>query len=414
MSHPPTDMPRRLGPRPLGLHLAMLALSSSSSAAALTLWRQGWLDWKPAVRKAARELSPGLASANPADLDRALQRVQAGRLKAFTDGVLAYRRSPHRRNLPEPAVVWREGTTRLLDYRPAGGRPLLVIPSLVNRAYILDLTERRSLMRWLAKRGYRPLLVDWGRPADDEGDFTLTDYVAGRLDGALDAVRGLDERPPTVIGYCMGGNLAVALALRRRRDIAGLILMATPWNFHAGQPPAIAVLPLVTAGLGLTMEIAGELPTDILQTLFFGLDPFLVIRKFERFARLDPESEKAREFIELEDWLNDGVPLVSKVARECLDGWYVANTPARRRWRIAGRAVDPTKLDLPSLVVVPAKDRIVPPDSALALGTLIPGADMLRPPQGHIAMTVGAGCERDVWEPMAAWLDGSEIPSKSI
>ena len=61
------------------------------------------------------------------------------------------------------------------------------------------------------------------------------------------------------------------------------------------------------------------------------------------------------------------------------------------------RAVDPTKLDLPSLVVVPAKDRIVPPDSALALGPLIPGADMLRPPQGHIAMTVGAGS----WEKLS-------------
>lgn len=400
-----TDMPRRLGPRPLGLHLAMLALSSSSSAVALTLWRQGWLAWKPEVRAEARALAPSLASADPAELDRALRRVQSARLKSFADGVLAYRRSPHRRKLPEPAAIWREGTTRLLDYRPAGGMPLLVIPSLVNRAYILDLTERRSLMRWLAGRGFRPLLVDWGRPEENEADFTLSDYVAGRLDGALDAARGLDRRAPAILGYCMGGNLAVALALRRRRDIGSLVLMATPWDFHAGQPPAIAALPLATAGLGLTMDIAGELPTDVLQSLFFGLDPFLVIRKFERFARLDPDSERARAFIELEDWLNDGVPLVTNVARECLNGWYIANTPERRRWRVAGRAVDPARLDLPTLVLVPAKDRIVPPESALALAGAIPRAEIMRPPQGHIAMTVGAGCEHDVWQPLAAWLD---------
>jgi polyhydroxyalkanoate synthase len=400
-----TDMPRRLGPRPLGLHLAMLALSSSSSATALTLWRQGWLGWKPDVRSQARALAPSLASADPADLDRALKRVQARRLQAFADGVVAYRRNPYRRTVPAPAVVWSEGTTRLLDYRPEGGWPLLVIPSLVNRAYILDLTQRRSLMRWLAGRGFRPLLVDWGRPEAEEADFTLTDYVAGRLDGALDAVRGLDRRAPAVLGYCMGGNLAVALGLRRRRDIGSLVLMATPWDFHAGQPPGIAALPLATGGLGIAMDIAGELPTDVLQGLFFGLDPFLVIRKFERFARLDPDSERAHEFIELEDWLNDGVPLVTNVARECLNGWYVANTPAKRRWRIAGRAVDPTRLDLPTLVLVPAKDRIVPPESALALAGAIPGAEVMRPPQGHIAMTVGAGCERDVWQPLAAWLD---------
>ena len=99
------------------------------------------------------------------------------------------------------------------------------------------------------------------------------------------------------------------------------------------------------------------------------------------------------------------VPLVTNVARECLNGWYVANTPARGRWRIAGRPVKPSSLDMPTLVLVPAKDRIVPPESALALAGQICGAEVIRPPQGHIAMTVGAGCERDVWQPMAAWLD---------
>ena len=383
----------------------MLALSSSSSAAGLMLWRSGWLGWKPEARAAARALAPSLAAADQAELDRAVRRVQVNRLQAFADGVLAYRRHPHRRSVPPPDVIWSEGTTRLLDYRPAGGQPLLVIPSLVNRAYILDLTERRSLMRWLAGRGFRPLLVDWGRPADDEADFTLTDYVAGRLDGALEAVGRLDRRPPVVVGYCMGGTLALALALRRRRDVGRLVLMATPWDFHAGQPPVTAALPLVAAGLGVTMQAAGELPTDVLQALFFGLDPFLVIRKFERFGKLDPASPRAQDFIELDDWLNDGVPLVANVARECVDGWYIRNTPAGGRWRIAGLVVQPSQLDLPTLVVIPAKDRIVPPESALALARAIPGADIHRPPQGHIAMTVGAGCERDVWQPMAAWLD---------
>jgi polyhydroxyalkanoate synthase len=382
----------------------MLGLSSSSSAAALRLWRSGWLAWKPDVRAAARALGPSLAAASPAELDRAVAQAQRGRLKAFADGVLAYRRHPHRRALAEPPELWREGTTRLLDYGRQGDYPLLVVPSLVNRAYVLDLSERRSLMRWLAGRGFRPLLVDWDRPGAEEADFTLTDYIAGRLDGALDAARGADPRPPVLLGYCMGGNLTLALALRRRRDVRALALLATPWDFHAGQPPAIAALPLAQGGLGLTMQLAGELPTDVLQALFFGLDPFLVIRKFERFARLDPGSERALDFVELEDWLNDGVPLAVPVARECLDGWYVRNTPARGRWRVAGRRVDPTKADLPSLVVVPHRDRIVPPDSALALSALIPKAEVLRPPQGHIAMTVGAGCEKDVWEPLAGWL----------
>ncbi len=50
-------------------------------------------------------------------------------------------------------MLWRDGSTRLLDYRPAGGAPLLVVPSLINRAYILDLAPGRSLLRHLAEAG---------------------------------------------------------------------------------------------------------------------------------------------------------------------------------------------------------------------------------------------------------------------
>src|SRR3546814_8401308 len=71
----------------------------------------------------------------------------------------------------------------------------------------------------------------------------------------------------------MGGLLALALAQRRQGDLAGLVLMATPWDFHADNAPqgrlAAASLPL----LAPLLEIAGELPVDLLQTLFASLDP---------------------------------------------------------------------------------------------------------------------------------------------
>ena len=46
----------------------------------------------------------------------------------------------------------------------------------------------RSLARWLAGRGFRPLVVDWGELSAVERRFTLTDYILGRLGGALAAV----------------------------------------------------------------------------------------------------------------------------------------------------------------------------------------------------------------------------------
>src|SRR5262249_13639989 len=130
---------------------------------------------------------------------------------------------------------WQEGSTRLLDYgtRAPDGRSVLVIPSLINRAYILDLSPEKSLLRFLASQGLRPLLIDWGRPDAPERGFTLTDYIAGRLEAAAAAAVEIVGGPLGVVGYCMGGLLALALAQRCPRVVKALALLATPWDFHA-------------------------------------------------------------------------------------------------------------------------------------------------------------------------------------
>ena len=66
--------------------------------------------------------------------------------------------------------------------------------------------------------------------------------------------------------------------------------------------------------------------------------------------------------------------------------------------------VDPAALALPTLCMIPAQDRIVPPASAEALGRAIPDARTLRLAAGHIGMVVSARSERHVWRPLAGWL----------
>ncbi len=152
------------------------------------------------------------------------------------------------------------------------------------------------------------------------------------------------------------------------------------------------------------LQILGELPVDMLQAFFSGLDPFQVLRKFQSFAGLDPSSDAARRFVMLEDWLNDGIALAAAVTRECMTEWYGENTPARGEWRVAGSVVDPARVALPSLCIVPAADRIVPPASALALANALRGGDRLTPNAGHIGMMAGRGASPQVWQPLTAWL----------
>ncbi len=414
--HPLPPAPLRQGPRPLPLHLLLAAMSWGSSALAWPSLSSASLASiptpSPALQERLASLRQAAASLAPGALQSALPGELARRANRFLDGVEAYRRHPYRRDLTDPPAVWQDGTTRLLDYgalsaEALAGRPILCVPSLVNRAYILDLMQGQSLLRWLAtpKDGspaLRPFLVDWDAPGPAERRFTLTDYVCGRLEAALDRVLALTGQKPLLLGYCMGGLLALALALRRQGDLGGLILMATPWDFHAGDEPGSArrqaeslarALPLQAPAL----DSLGELPVDMVQSLFTLLDPMTAVRKFQTFAAMPPDSAKARAFVALEDWLNDGTALAAPVAREAIGQWYGQNTPARGEWRIAGRVVDPAALRLPTLALVPQSDRIVPPGSAKALAAAIPGCELKVPPVGHIGMVVSGKAEREVW-----------------
>ncbi|MEQ8335050.1 alpha/beta fold hydrolase [Nisaea sp.] len=356
-----------------------------------------------ASESGADQAEPGIWHAFVGAVDQAILE----RSQDLLDAVLMYRRHPYVRETEPAPVAWRAGSTALLDYgtRTLDGPPVLVVPSLINRHYILDLRADRSLLRYLESRGFRPFVVDWDRPGPRESRYTLTDYVAGRLDQVLDAVRSITGKPPILLGYCMGGLLALALATRRQADIKALGLLATPWDFTAGASPVTAFLPLMRPFLTTASDRGHEVGTDFLQALFHMLDPMLVIKKFLRFRSLDADGAEAVDFVALEDWLNDGVPMSGPVASEAILGWYGDNTPARLAWKIAGRVVDPADITLPTFITIPSRDRIVPPPSAEALAAALPHAETLRVPLGHVGMMVSSNAEKAVWEPLAAWME---------
>lgn len=405
----------RMGPRPLPLHLMAHASILWSSHAVLPSLKAGSLPWRPNLAGEAESLRRSLDAAGPeawALLEAALTAEATQRHDTMLAGIEAYRRHPYHRDLSAPPVLWAQGTTRLLDYRNPefpGGLPVLVIPSLVNRAYILDLTARRSLMRDLARRGLAPFLVDWDAPGDEEMEFTLDDYVAGRLAGALDAVIEATGRTPALVGYCMGGNLALALACLHPDKVASLTLMATPWDFHADDRGYGELMRAMAGPLGGVIDAAGQAPVDLINAMFASLDANLAARKFAAFTRLKRRSARARDFVALEDWANDGVPLAPRVARQCLFGWYGDNDTALGKWTIAGRRILPQAVTMPCLVMVPERDRIVPPESSLSLATKIPGARVMRVRGGHVGMLLSARAKTEVYAPLAKWLVRSAL-----
>ncbi len=382
------SMLSRRGPRPLLLHLSLAWMKSSGSIAASPNWSSGWPSWSETTQQAP----------DPHAL-AALFEAVASQDSALISGIAAYRASPYSRDSLDPPATWEESETRLLDYGGTGAK-ILFVPSLINRAYILDLMPDASMLRWLAANGTHPYLLDWGWPGEAERHFTLTDYIAGRLERAIAAIDG----PIILAGYCMGGLLALAAACRLPEKIAALALLATPWDFHAEDQAQAQTLARSLVMLEPMLQASGTLPIDALQTLFTMIDPFGVGEKYRSFAALDHTTTRARRFVAMEDWLADGVPLAAPVARETLGGWYGENTPAKLNWRVAGLPVLPASLNIPCFAAAPQRDKLVPPAAARPLAESLQNCTYIEPAAGHIGMIAGTNARDALWKPFADWL----------
>lgn len=359
-------------------------------------------NWSADTHPHAEDLLNRIEGTDPAAFAGAVQDEVQQRVRTFAEGVQKLE-SAERAEPQEPLpCVFEEGTSRLLRAE-ADGPAVILVPSLINRAYILDLGQSNSLVRSLASAGLDTYLVDWDEPGEQEQSFTIDDYV-DRLERMRDHVTGLGGPSPAIVGYCMGGLLALALAARAPDKIARLALLATPWDFSAMPSAGLLHLRNSMPWLSSMIDTFGVLSVDILQAMFAGIDPCATVRKFRQFANMTPGGEAAQAFVQLEDWLNDGVPLAGPVARECLQDWYLDNKTMKGEWSTRGDVVDPGSLPMPALVVVPEHDVIVPPETALPLGELLPNAESRVLSSGHIGMIIGGRARRQLYDPLATWL----------
>ena len=353
--------------------------------------------------------SKKIANINPSTFHNpepaALQAEIAARWQKLQCGINRYQNYPFQKQPCDKSVVWQSGTTRLFDCGPKDGRPLLVIPSLINRATILDLNKNHSFLRFLSQHNIRPFLIDWDAPGESENAFGIDDYM-GRLIEAADFIETTTQQKPAVLGYCMGGLFAAALAALKPDHFSSLILMATPWDFFAGVTSFSLAMREKQAAM---IDRVGYMPVDMIQSFFMALDPLQSVKKFLSFADLDmvKDKEKIERFVQLEDWLNDGVALTAKVARTCLVDWYGKNETAKLQWHVAGAAIDPAQIKIPTIAIIPQQDRIVPPASAAALSSAITGCLRIDPPLGHIGMMASTRAKALVWQPLIKWLSVS-------
>jgi polyhydroxyalkanoate synthase len=318
---------------------------------------------------------------------RSMTEGEPARMQAALAGLKKYQEAE--REAPPalmPAIAGALGAS-LRDYG-GSGPPVVFIPSLINPPTVLDMGER-SLLRWLAGQR-RVLLIDWGWPAGERRDLDVAGHVEHIV---LPLIASLD-RPPSLVGYCLGGTMALAAA--QLGAVRGVATIAAPWHFDGFPDDARTDLLNLWRSAEPTARALGVLPMEVLQSAFWSLDPVRTVAKFEAFAAMS--GDEARTFVMLEDWANDGPPVAEAAAREMFESLFGRDVTGRGEWRVGGEIIDPAALPCPLLNIVSTTDRIVPAASAPRAG------EGLELAQGHVGMIVGSRARQALWEPLAAWL----------
>nr|HEX4314453.1 alpha/beta fold hydrolase [Kofleriaceae bacterium] len=321
-------------------------------------------------------------------------------------------------------VAWAENKWRLLRFQPPPGtkqfaRPVLFVPSLINRWYVLDLGPGRSLIEWLVARGHEVFCIDWGTPGDEDRYLTWDDICGRYLGRAIRTAARLGESGDVhVLGYCLGGTIAAAYvasvstgrgsrAYGLEAPIASLTALAAPIDFdHAGimstwtRSPAFDVRSIIDA--------YGNVPWRLLQASFHMLRPTLTAAKAVGVLDRAWDDEFLESFLATEHWGSDNVSFPGECYARYIQELYRENRLVRGGFSVEGRPADLGAIRCPVLAISFADDHIVPMASAAPLVERVASRDKFLMPMrgGHVGAVVSRKAADRLWPAMSTfWAD---------
>jgi polyhydroxyalkanoate synthase len=308
-------------------------------------------------------------------------------------------------------VIWTREKAKLVRYRGDARRrrpPLVIVPSIVSRAYILDLRPRQSFVATLLAAGIDVYLVDWGEAEAVDSTNTLETYSDNYLPRAIRAaLESSDSDQVDLLGYCFGGTLSLlTLAGHPELPVRNLAVMATPIDFtkleglvHAIRRRRLDVDDLI--------DHTGNIPADTVYRGFASLRPTTDIFKYANLWERLWNDEFMDSYQSLGQWLRDQVPFPGACARQSVELLLRQNLLASGELPLGGRRVRLADISAPVLNVMAEHDHMVPPVASEPLNHLVGSSDVeeLRVQAGHVGLIVGRDAGRTTLPGIIDWLE---------
>ena len=310
----------------------------------------------------------------------------------------------------EKEEVWRDGKVALYRYKgaktPTAKLPLLIVYALVNRPYMVDLQDDRSIVRNLLAQGEDVYIIDWGYPDPSDRYVTLDDYVNGWIRRCVDVVAKRHRVAKiNVLGICQGGAMSLCFASIHPEKVKNLVTMVTPVDFHT--PDNMLSHWTQEMDVDLLVDTLGNVPGDLMNWCYLTLKPFrLMGQKYVGLADILDDKTELENFLRMEKWIFDSPDQAGEAFRQFIKDFYQGNKLVKGGLEIGGKKVDPKRITMPVLNVFAEQDHLVPPDASKAMRGIVGTKDYteLAFKGGHIGIYVSGRSQREVPPAIHDWL----------
>lgn len=313
-------------------------------------------------------------------------------------------------------AVYQEDNIILYHYTPTVKKPfkipVLIVYALVNRPYMVDLQENRSLVRNLLAEGMDVYLVDWGYPQKGDLWLTIDDYVNGYINNCVDFLcHKHKQKSINLMSICQGGTLSLCFTALHPEKVKNLITMVAPVDFHTCD----GMLNLWSGcaygsdsmDVDLMVDALGNIPGDFMNFGYLMLKPFqLNVEKYLGMADILDDEAKLINFLRMEKWIFDSPDQAGETFRQFLKDFYQGNKLIKGEFQLGGQRVDLKNITMPVLNLYAEQDHLVPPASTIALEQYVGTDDytVRSFPVGHIGMYVSSKVQKDLPPTIAKWL----------
>jgi polyhydroxyalkanoate synthase len=289
-------------------------------------------------------------------------------------------------------------------WQPSHATPILLVPPLAAPAWCFDLRQGCSLAEHLLARGYPTYVVDYGPISFSDRALGLEHWVDDVIPNAIEAVvrdSGRDEIQ--LVGWCLGGIMALLAAAARDLPVRSVGMVASPFDFtEVRMMGPIRRLASLTGGArGRTLyRMLGGAPAPLVSLGFRATAIDRYLTKPVVTAQHLHDRDWLAHSQAIDEYMASMLAYPGRTFGQLYHQFFLVNELAGGTLDLGDHRIDLAKIDVPVLAVGGSSDVLAPVDAVHHVGSLLPNSPDVRletAPGGHLGVLTGRSAVRSTW-----------------